>query len=354
MCMSRKTLFINAMNIHSGGGRSLLQAVLEAIPLDTRAIVLVDSRFKGRHIFHDGIEVRYIKATIMSRLNAEYSLSHRICTGDAVLYFGSLPPLFKLCGHVTVFMQNRYLIDNLPLEKFSIKHRIRILLERLWLLGWLKNVDAFIVQTPTMKKYLDLKNHKRVPIKVLPFVSVAGGYIRNAQKQARGLDVIYDFLYVASGEPHKNHRNLLEAWCLLAMDGLFPSLCLTLDEIYHQDLCTLIEDLQTQHGVIIKNLGTLTHQEVLDLYKKSSAAIYPSKFESLGLPLIEARQAGLPVLAGELDYVRDVLDPEQVFDPESPVSIARAVKRFLGVSEKSLPVLSAIDFLNRLVDRDSE
>jgi hypothetical protein len=55
---------------------------------------------------------------------------------------------------------------------------------------------------------------------------------------------------------------------------------------------------------------------VLSLYNKVGAAIFPSTFESLPLRLIEARQAGLSVLASQLDYVRS--RPGQTFDPESP------------------------------------
>jgi len=97
----------------------------------------------------------------------------------------------------------------------------------------------------------------------------------------------------------------------------------------------------------IENQGNLPHQGVKRLYRETQALIYPSSFESLGLPLIEARQAGLPVLAPELDYVRDVLDPEQTFDPHSPTSIARAVKRFLGIEENPLPLQNAREFIHR-------
>jgi len=62
--------------------------------------------------------------------------------------------------------------------------------------------------------------------------------------------------------------------------------------------------------------------------------------------LIEARQAGLPVLAAELDHVRDVIDPEQTFDPESSVSIARAVKRHMAIKESALHLLTAKEFLH--------
>jgi glycosyltransferase involved in cell wall biosynthesis len=110
--------------------------------------------------------------------------------------------------------------------------------------------------------------------------------------------------------------------------------------------------MKQRYGLKVQNGGQLSHQEVLALYKKSGAAIFPSTLESFGLPLIEARQAGLPVLASELDYVRDVLDPEQTFDPESALSIARAVKRFMGIEEQPLPLLCAKSFLEYVLSND--
>ena len=106
-----------------------------------------------------------------------------------------------------------------------------------------------------------------------------------------------------------------------------------------------------RHSLKVANAGELSHQDVLLLYMKANAAIYPSTFESFGLPLIEARQAGLPVLASEMDYVRDVLDPEQSFDPESAISIARAVKRFMGKDEQTLPLLNAAQFLDSVLGK---
>jgi glycosyltransferase involved in cell wall biosynthesis len=99
---------------------------------------------------------------------------------------------------------------------------------------------------------------------------------------------------------------------------------------------------------MIFNLGTLTYSEIHSLYKRSNATIYPSKLESLGLPLIEARDAGLPIIASELDYVRDILNPEQSFDPESPISIARAVKRQLGLIETPQTIMNADEFLRAI------
>jgi glycosyltransferase involved in cell wall biosynthesis len=84
----------------------------------------------------------------------------------------------------------------------------------------------------------------------------------------------------------------------------------------------------------------------------ADALIYPSILESYGLPLLEARAAGLPLITGELDYVRDIVDPEETFDPASPLSIARAVKRFMGRPEQRVGGVSAQEFLERLLADD--
>lgn len=342
-------LIIHATNIHQGGGRSLLDALLQA---DAGKVVLsVDERMPLPEGMAKNAGVKRVKPSVVQRFMAEKWLAMVAENEDVVLCFGNLPPLFKLRSHTVVFLQNRYLIEDVPLNDLPIKVRLRLVIERLWLFKRLMNVDEFVVQTPTMKRLLEIKLGGRVPVRVLPFVAEHGGYARNVPQVDGHRDFDFDFVYVASGESHKNHRRLIEAWCLLAEAGHYPTLCLTLDEIRFAGLCSLVEDMRRRYGIKVSNGGGMPHCDVLALYKNSRAAIYPSKFESFGLPLIEARQAGIPILASELDYVRDVLDPEQTFDPDSPISIARAVKRYMGVDEQSLPLLDAKGFLACIIRR---
>jgi glycosyltransferase involved in cell wall biosynthesis len=166
--------------------------------------------------------------------------------------------------------------------------------------------------------------------------------------EGSGSDSGYDFVYVADGEAHKNHRTLLHAWKLLADEGIRPTLALTLTP-RDGKLRTEVDSAKKERRLEIVDLGHLPHGEVLRLYKRAKALIFPSTSESLGLPLIEASRVGLPILAGELDYVRDVCVPCETFDPSSPVSIARAVKRFLGQSESALMPYSATAFWEKLL-----
>lgn len=344
-------IFIHATNVHQGGGRSLLQALMTVLHDKAEFVLSLDDRMPvPGHMAHN-VQIKRVKPAVVQRFLAERWLAQRVVPEDIVLCFGNLPPLFKLRGHTVVFVQNRYLIDDVKLDGFPIKVRLRLAMERLWLSRKMSNASEFIVQTPTMKKLLEIKTRGTVPVRVLPFVAEPSGYVRSVKGSKAQKENNWDFVYVASGEPHKNHRRLIDAWCLLAEEGLFPALCLTLDETRFARLWRAIEVMQQRYGLKVNNFGGLTHQEVLALYKKAQAAIYPSTFESFGLPLIEARQAGLPVLASELDYVRDVLDPEQTFDPESPISIARAVKRFMGIDEQPLALLDATRFMELVLDK---
>jgi glycosyltransferase involved in cell wall biosynthesis len=345
-------LIIQATNISYGGGKSLLSALLDGLPSHIEIIAQLDSRMMLPIDIPRNLNIRFVKPSILQRLLAQWRLVKIVQSSDLVLCFGSLPPLVKLSGYTSVFIQNRYLIEKKSLADFPLKTRLRLSFERAYLDLTASNADEFIVQTPAMKRALlssGVVNNK-TPVHVRPFVSVSEGYQRTLNHHKNEPTVKeYDFIYVASGEPHKNHRKLVEAWCLLAEQAIFPSLCLTINASVSVELCSWIDQKMRSHGLNLKNLGNLPHNQVLHLYSQARALIFPSLFESFGLPLIEASQANLPVLASELDYVRDVLDPVQTFDPDSPVSIARAVKRHLDFEESPLPLMSAQNFICLLI-----
>ena len=342
-------LIVHAVNIHVGGGKSLLLALLNALPADIPVLITLDVRLELPAILPANLCIIRVAPTIGARFAAEKKLTQLAQAGDLVLCFGNLPPWFKLAGHVLTFVQNRYLIDTVSLKSFSWKTRLRLLCERLWLACKANNVDEFLVQTPSMQRVFNASGRARGrQIHVLPFSNISQGYCRNFNTLLPK-SPLPTFIYVASGEPHKNHRNLVAAWCLLAQEGIFPSLKLTLAQSANQKLCRWLDHQIKSFQLKVENLGMLSHADVQGQYAKAQALIFPSVFESFGLPLIEARQAGLAVLASELDYVRDVVDPEEAFDPASPISIAQAVKRFLGLANAPLPLLDARAFLTTIV-----
>jgi len=341
-------LIISAPNVHSGGGLSLLLALLGEIEEAFRGCLVLDERVQLPKGFPKNVIAHRIRPSIWGRLRAEWGLRKWTRIGDSVLCFGNLPPVFTLRGKVLLFLQNRYLVEPRSLKGFPFFQRLRITLQRFWFRWGKRNVTRFIVQTPSMQRTVE--QNLRMPCAILPFLKEPEGYTRAIGALHGRAQASHGFLYVASGEPHKNHRNLVEAWTLLAEEGIRPGLCLTLDRDRFSRLCGWIEDQTENMGLDLKNLGNISAQDLDRFYKESLALIYPSDFESLGLPLIEARCAGLPILAAERDYVRDVVDPEETFDPGSPVSIARAVKRFLEIPEKPLPVMDPREYLSKVYE----
>lgn len=336
------TLFIHAPNVHQGGGKTLLLGLINK--LRGPAVLHLDARLSPLPSLASNIDVASVWPSVWGRFGIEWRLKQKVRRGDQVLCFGNLPPVFPVSGQVCVFLQNAYLVRPRLQTGLHWKLRARVWVERLWLRAFLRE-SIVIVQTETMARLA--KSALGVRCEVLPFLppnlpfraARHGG--SSADKQA------FDFLYVASGEPHKNHATLFEAWRLLAGSGDYPTLCVTLQKNQYPELqADLARTLEV--GARVFNRFAENSDDLADLYGQARRLIYPSLFESFGLPLIEAQQVGLGLVTAELDYVRDVVEPEQTFDPSSAVSIARAVRRSMGQTSTAPAPISVEAFLNRI------
>ncbi len=346
--MTKIVLYVNAANIHTGGGRWLLTALMEEIASFEEVVVYLDERFPHLTETPKSLQVRKVHCNLLSRVKADIELSSNLNTGDIALYFGNLPPIRKSAGKTAVFIQNRYLVDYVSLSGFSFHAQIRIWLERAWLRLFHRNADLLVVQTASMQAALSQTcGIPRTRILVAPFVgqSTSGKESETPAKVGRKSGKQIDFIYPASGEPHKNHDLLVAAWHLLAAEGIHPRLLLTLGDAHFKSLKDRRTETAEHSNIALVNLGALPREKLMSRLKQVDALIFPSLLESFGLPLIEAYQAGLPIVAGELDYVRDVVMPDEVFNPCSALSIARAVKRFMGLDTGTVPVLKGRQFM---------
>lgn len=346
------TFYIQAVNIHQGGGKTLLNVLLKNLPPDYKIVLFCDQRMQLPKELPSAVQVRKYKPTITQRLCAELNLYKITKKDDLVLCFGSLPPLFRLKSKTIVFIQNRYLVEKKCLNNFSIKTRIRLNIERIWLKLNLSHADSFIVQTSTMRQRLAalISPTKPKQIIIKPYIENPISYQRDFKAKEPVPTKKFDFIYVASGEPHKNHRNLILAWCELASHGFRPTLALTLNSASNVELLEFINEQIKKLDLNITNCDSLTSEDIHKLYTDANALIFPSTLESFGLPLIEARQHGLHVLASELDYVRDILDPEESFDPNSSTSIARAVSRFKKYPYPEHRIINGTEFINSILN----
>jgi glycosyltransferase involved in cell wall biosynthesis len=87
-------------------------------------------------------------------------------------------------------------------------------------------------------------------------------------------------------------------------------------------------------GARARGLGALGRDQVAAEMARAHALVMPSEVESLGLPLVEAMGVGLPVVAADVPYAREVCGEAGVyFRPGDPVDAARAIARALRAPE---------------------
>lgn len=82
-----------------------------------------------------------------------------------------------------------------------------------------------------------------------------------------------------------------------------------------------------------KTLNRVSDAELHEILSQASCVVVPSFDEGLSLPVIEALQAGVPVVASDIPSHRELVGRGLFLcDPRSPRSIARAIRRTRGKS----------------------
>ena len=77
--------------------------------------------------------------------------------------------------------------------------------------------------------------------------------------------------------------------------------------------------------------GRLSDAELLQMYNMAQLFIYPSIFEGFGLPVVEAMQCGLPVIASNSSSIPEIVDDKKMlFNPTDEGSILDKISLVLG------------------------
>jgi len=333
-----------APNVHTGGGFELLKSLLASFDENSDVQFVLDYRVENRLDVSLLKNVYWVKPDLISRFEAElfiYRLRHQ---HNTIFCFHGLPPVFYKGGEIIVFLQNRLYVTGFSVVGYNLKTSLRLTFERLMFYVLRTKVSEFIVQSNSMKTQtlLNLKNLKSILVTVRPFINESTQCVA-----IEPLEKKYDFIYIADGLAHKNHCSLFAAWRLLAEKRHFPTLLVTLSDD-NTKLIGEIAQLNSEYGCNIINVGYVSKEVVQNLYHQTKALIYPSLVESFGMPLIEAKYQGLAILAAELDYVRDVVSPNETFNPHSSVSISLSVLRFLGEPLPLVELKSPHEFISYL------
>jgi glycosyltransferase involved in cell wall biosynthesis len=155
-------------------------------------------------------------------------------------------------------------------------------------------------------------------------------------------------LMVGTLEPRKMHAQALDALELMWRDGADVNLAIVGKVGWNVD--DLASRLRT-HGELGKRLlwvERASDEMLLKLYERASALLVASAGEGFGLPLIEAAQHGLPVIARDLPVFREVGGAHAWFyEAGTPADLASALFRWFELRARgTVPASSGMPFLS--------
>lgn len=164
--------------------------------------------------------------------------------------------------------------------------------------------DEIIVQTEWMKKAcIEKVKINEAKIKVLPVVIdylIKSIFVSTKRSMST-------FFYPASGIALKNHKVIIEACLKLKHSGITDyKVIFTLtgtENKYVEGLYKVVK----KNCLPVEFIGNISREDVFDYYTRS-VLLFPSFIETVGLPLVEAKLHGTPILVSNSFFAHEILE----------------------------------------------
>ena len=304
-------ILLDAVYIHSHGGKSVLMYLLKALERNNRfdeIFVFFDTRIKINNLnFKENLNFIKVKPNHFSRKNAYLTKLNKI---NKVICIANIPPPIKLKNEVIIYFHNALLIE-FNEKTYLSKRYINFFLKNLYIKIFSEKNYKWVVQTNYMKDLLfhNFQILKR-NIKIIPFYDIED--IKFERKKFSS-DTI-NFLCVTSDEKHKNLDFLTTAF----INSSFRSKVILRISSKGQNFKDKNKELIFE--------GKLSKNQIIKLYKISEYLIVPSKIESFGLTILEGIKAGCNVLVSDIPAFNEICIPSIFFNPDKIEKIGLALK----------------------------
>jgi glycosyltransferase involved in cell wall biosynthesis len=152
---------------------------------------------------------------------------------------------------------------------------------------------------------------------------------------------------VGTVEPRKGQRQALDAMELLWKKGVDANLVIVGKQGWMVDELAERLAAHPEKDCRLFWLPGVSDEMLLELYRRASALLAPSEGEGFGLPLIEAAQHGIPIIARDLPVFREVAgEHAEYFSGLGPDDLADALERWLALHrEGKAPVSTGMPWL---------
>jgi glycosyltransferase involved in cell wall biosynthesis len=333
--MKKKHLVISAVNLVEGGTLAVLRECLLA------AQAMLGPTWRITALVHradlvcvdgiDYIERPEIKRSWLARVRFEYFECRQLSRELAADYWFAL---HDMSPRVTTARQAVYCHNAMCFYRMSLREGLlepKLLLfsafyAALYRLNIHANSAVVVQQAWIRDEFVRRFGCRNV---------VVSHPVQGAQHNTRALRRSGKrFLYPSLPRVFKNFETLLEAWALLCQDpGWDGQLMVTINGLenrYAQGLVKRYGALSNVHFA-----GRLRPAQVQTEYAQADCLVFPSKLETWGLPLSEAKQQGLAILAADLPYAHEAIgeyDAAAFFPATDAKRLAQLMRSFAEAS----------------------
>ncbi len=337
-----RKVVIFAPNIFIGGGlNQLIEITNDLKKISNNSILFLDSRINNickEKFLKDFPEVKFISSNYLIILFYDFYINFFLKPAKLIC-LSNYPSLFCFKKIQILFIQNRYYL----LEKIDLTFlkKIKIFYIRNLIFFKKNTFNKIIVQTNLMKKITN-KNLFKNDLHVDTYLSFK--YLYNYSNNPQ--DIKWDFIYPADDAVHKNHDLIIKSLINLSKESIKPKVIFTIKK--NSKLSKRIYSVNKKFGTNITNLGVISEKETINNLKSSRYLLYPSLFESLGLPLLEANYFKIPIISSSESFVFEICKPIATFDAKNIKNIEEIIKKSYlqkNVVSKS-KVLQSDNFLN--------
>lgn len=315
--MNKPYILIDSIYINSGGGKIILIEIinkLEKLKLLSNFFFLFDKRLeKNKEIPFKNLNHKFVLAKEQLR-NKFYK--EEVETFSSFVCLSNVPPPIFISKPVYVFFHNDLLLDPFR-SNLSLTNKVLNFLKKQYIISRNNKKYNWYVQSNLM--YQKGIKHLRLNSSNLHITPIF-----KEKKLIYSNKELNSFLYVSNASKHKNHKRLFMAFINAAnkINGVIK-LNLTLSN--DQFINSPYSKINSPKNLIIVNHGILKFRKLEKVYQKTKFLIFPSLNESFGLPLIESINYNCKVLAPNLNYVDEVINPSLKFDPFSVSSISESI-----------------------------
>lgn len=309
----KKTIVINATALSEGGALTILKQFLNEIPQDDfEYLVFIPENI---YFFSPSNNVKLIPIGVKSFLkrilwdlcgvnnwlkkenisyvstislqNTNFRVDRKVCN---FIYYHQPTPLFDKSWN-PFSPKERYLWFYKNIYPFFVK-------------AWINPKTQFFVQLKFVKEgFSGIYGIEQEKIYVIePLIATVSEHKKSEIEVDQSK---FNVFFPAAAFVYKNHEIIFDALLLIDKDirskiVLHFTGCTIMD--FGADLIKKIRELD----VVL--WGKIPYSDVIGLYKKVDVMLFPSYIETFGLPLTEAASFGLPIIASDLPYAKEVLD----------------------------------------------